>query len=68
MLIDRDDIVAWRHHYLRQIRKYRAELKKIYYETWLNSGHTVSKVLTDKTISTRHFLLKKLRDDTNQYF
>ena len=53
-LLERSDIVLWRRNYIRSIRKYRAEGRKIYYldETWLNAGHTKSKVWQDKTIKT----------------
>lgn len=51
-LIDKPDIVCWRRGYLRSIRKYRNEGKNIFYldETWLNEGHTVSKIWQDKNI------------------
>lgn len=41
-LIERTDIVLWRRDYLRRIRQYRRENRKIYYldETWVNAGHT----------------------------
>lgn len=37
MLIDREEVILWRRRYLRDIRKYRNEGKKIYYtdETWM---------------------------------
>ncbi|CAG2243107.1 unnamed protein product [Mytilus edulis] len=40
---ERQDIVSWRHSYLRKIRKYRQEGRKIVYldETWLNTNHVV---------------------------
>ncbi|VDH88880.1 Hypothetical predicted protein [Mytilus galloprovincialis] len=42
-VVERDDVVALRHHYLRQIRKYRQQERHIVYldETWLNSNHVV---------------------------
>lgn len=51
-LIDRADIICWRRQYLRSIREYRSEGKNIFYldETWLNEGHTVSKVWQDKNV------------------
>lgn len=53
MLIERDEIVLWRRRYLEDIRKYRAAGRKIYYtdETWLNEGHTVSKVWQDLNVT-----------------
>lgn len=53
-LKDRKDIILWRRKYLRDIRKYRAEGRCIYYldETWLNAGHTVAKVWQDETIKS----------------
>lgn len=52
-LIERDEIILWRRDYLRDIREYRRGGKKIYYldETWLNQGHTVSKVWQDLTVT-----------------
>ena len=43
MIKERQDIVSWRHSYLRKIRKYRQEGRKIVYldETWLNTNHVV---------------------------
>ncbi|CAC5417917.1 unnamed protein product [Mytilus coruscus] len=42
-VVERDEIVALRHHYLRQVRKYRQQERHIVYldETWLNSNHVV---------------------------
>lgn len=39
-LIEQNEIIVWRVKYLQQIRKLRAEGRKIYYldETWLNEG------------------------------
>ncbi|XP_074028603.1 uncharacterized protein isoform X1 [Leptinotarsa decemlineata] len=44
-LIEREEIVLWRRNYLKKIREYRLDGRKIYYldETFLNQGHTVSK-------------------------
>ena len=49
VILDRDDIVLWRPKYLRNIREYRRENRKIYYldETWVNEGHCNPKVWTD---------------------
>lgn len=54
LMIERDDIIVWRHSYLRKIKQFRAEGRDIVYldETWINAGHTVSKVWKDKTINT----------------
>ncbi|CAC5370131.1 unnamed protein product [Mytilus coruscus] len=40
----RQDIVSWRHSYLRKVRKYRQEGRNIVYldETWLNTNHVVN--------------------------
>lgn len=55
MIIDRDDIILWTRKYLRLIREYRAQNKKIYYldETWVNEGHTKPKAWVDTTIKTK---------------
>lgn len=44
LLKEKDEIVNWRHRYLRDIRRIREDGKKIYYldETWVNAGHTVN--------------------------
>ncbi|CAH1957897.1 unnamed protein product [Acanthoscelides obtectus] len=46
LLIEKEEIVIWRREYLRKIRQFRAEGRKIYYldETWVNAGHTQGKV------------------------
>ncbi|XP_047022563.1 uncharacterized protein LOC124634839 [Helicoverpa zea] len=53
-LIDRQEIVLWRVKYLHEIKRLRNEGKKIYYldETWLNEGHTKSKVWQDSTVKS----------------
>ncbi|XP_040071785.1 uncharacterized protein LOC120844203 [Ixodes scapularis] len=53
-LIEREDIAEWRRRYLREIRKHRAQNRKIYFqdETWVNAGLTVDKVWTDSTIKS----------------
>lgn len=53
-LIEREDIQTWRRQYLREIRRYRAEGRRIYYtdETWVNFGHTKSTVWQDSSIKT----------------
>ncbi|XP_072389489.1 uncharacterized protein [Diabrotica undecimpunctata] len=44
----------WQREYLQKIRAYREEKRKIYYldETWLNAGHTKSKIWVDTTVKT----------------
>lgn len=44
-LMERHDIIEWRRNYLRKIRQFRQENKKIYYldETWCNAEHTKKK-------------------------
>lgn len=55
MIIDRDDITLWRRKYLRQVRRYRGEGRKLYYldETWVNEGHTTKKVWIDSTVTNK---------------
>lgn len=55
LMIDRDDIFFWRRNYLRIIKLAREEKKKIYYldETWLNEGHTTTKVWTDTMVQNK---------------
>ncbi|XP_026321135.1 uncharacterized protein LOC113231156 [Hyposmocoma kahamanoa] len=55
-LIEKREIVRWRRNYLQKISKMREDGRKIYYtdETWINEGHTKTKVWQDTTIhSTR---------------
>lgn len=53
-LIDKNEIIVWRRKYLRQIKSFREEGRKIYYtdETWVNAGHTVSKVWKDTSVKS----------------
>ncbi|XP_062522023.1 uncharacterized protein LOC134196819 [Corticium candelabrum] len=48
-LYEQHRILAARHHYLRQIKKYRDEGRPIVYldETWLNAHHTLERCWTD---------------------
>ena len=48
-LYEQHRILAARHHYLRQIKKYRDEGRPIVYldETWLNAHHTLERCRTD---------------------
>lgn len=54
MLLERDEIVVWRREYLKKIKTYRNENRKIYYldETWVNAGHTKSKIWVDKSVTS----------------
>ena len=54
-LLERDDIVEWRHKYLRKIRNFREDGRTIYFldETWVNAGHTMTNVWQDSTIKSR---------------
>ena len=53
LLIEREEIVVWRRDYLRKIKKFRQEGRKIYYldETWVNAGHTKARVWVDNSLS-----------------
>lgn len=52
--MEKPEIVLWRRKYLDKIRHYREERRRIYYldETWINVGHTRSKVWMDSTVLT----------------
>lgn len=54
LLLEKPEIVLWRREYLRKIRTYRRENRKIYYldETWVNAGHTKSKIWVDESITS----------------
>lgn len=54
LLIERTKIVCWRRKYLKSIRKFPSETRKIYYldETWLYEGYTVGKVWQDRNINS----------------
>ena len=54
MLMDGPEIVSWRRQYLRKIKQHREENRRIYYldKTWINEGHTVSKVWQDKNVQS----------------
>ncbi|XP_072383841.1 uncharacterized protein [Diabrotica undecimpunctata] len=63
MLTERDDIRIWRREFLKKIRQLRNEKRKIYYldETWVNAGHTRSKVWCDTSVvSSRQAFLEGL--------
>lgn len=53
-LIEKEEIVLWRRKFLTEIRDHRLKGKEIYYtdETWLNEGHTRSKVWQDLNITS----------------
>jgi transposase len=53
-LIENEEIVCWRRNYLRSVKKFREEGRKIYYldETWLNEGHCVVKMWQDKNVTS----------------
>ncbi|XP_037523570.1 uncharacterized protein LOC119400579 [Rhipicephalus sanguineus] len=55
LLSDRNDITDWRNRYLRDVERYRAEGRKIFYldETWVTAGHTRSIVWTDTVVQKR---------------
>lgn len=54
ILIERQEIIAWRRNYLRKIDEFRKLKKKLYFmdETWVNQGHTVKKVWQDGNITS----------------
>lgn len=54
MLLERDDIIVWRHSYLRKIKAFKREKKPLVYldETWVNVGQATSKIWRDTTIRT----------------
>lgn len=54
LLLDRDEIVLWRREYLKKIKSYRNENRKIYFldETWVNAGHTKSKIWVDNSVTS----------------
>lgn len=53
-VIEREDIIRWRHRYLRDIRKFRSENRKIYFtdESWVNVGQTIKAGWKDKTVTS----------------
>ncbi|XP_070386583.1 uncharacterized protein [Dermacentor albipictus] len=55
LLIDRDDIAEWRNRYLRDMERYRAEGRKIFFldETLVTAGHTRLIVWTDTMVQKR---------------
>ena len=62
-LTEREEIQCWRRNYLRKIKQYREEGRKIFYtdETWVNAGHTTSRIWCDMSIkSIRDSFIKGL--------
>lgn len=55
-LIEKEEIIIWRRKYLKEMAAFRREGRKIYYtdETWLNEGHTVSKIWQDLNVKSKH--------------
>jgi hypothetical protein len=53
ILIERDDIIRWRHNYLRQLKRYRREQRVIVFtdETWINVGQTVNMTWRERSIA-----------------
>ena len=53
-MIEREDLISWRHRYLRKIKQYREEGRPIYYldETWTFAGMTTPKAWVDTNIKT----------------
>jgi|SRR5579872_2984095 len=54
LLLESDEIVCWRRKYLRSIKQFRNEQKKIFYldETWINQGYVVKQMWQDKNITS----------------
>lgn len=54
LLIERDDLIVWRHSYLRSLRTFRQQGKTIIYmdETWVNVGEASSRIWKDQNIKT----------------
>nr|XP_042912462.1 uncharacterized protein LOC122272631 [Parasteatoda tepidariorum] len=52
ILMERSNIVSWRFRFLREIRKFREEKRKIIYldETWLDSNLYFNKCWTDEKV------------------
>ncbi|XP_043259683.1 uncharacterized protein LOC122401547 [Colletes gigas] len=54
MLFDREEIVVWRREYLKKIKSFRKDGRKIYYldETWINADPTKRYVVKVETNSS----------------
>ncbi|XP_065310174.1 uncharacterized protein [Dermacentor albipictus] len=55
LLIDQEDIAEWRNHYLRDMERYVAEGRKIFFldEAWLMVVHTRTIMWTDSVLQKR---------------
>ncbi|XP_076179541.1 uncharacterized protein LOC143152859 [Ptiloglossa arizonensis] len=53
MLFDREEIVVWRREYLKKIKSFRNEGRKIYYldETWINANRGKYRVVKTEPLS-----------------
>ncbi|GFX96475.1 DDE_3 domain-containing protein [Trichonephila clavipes] len=56
VLLEKQDIILWRRNYLRKIRDLRKENAPVYYfdETWVNEGHSETRVWQDPTIKSNY--------------
>lgn len=66
IMLERSDIVHWRHKYLRKIRQFRNEGSNIIYldESWVNVGNSVNKEWVDTTIkNSRDAFIRGLTTD-----
>ena len=54
ILIEKPEIMEWRHRYLRRMRRHRENGRSIIYtdETWVNAGHVKEKTWQDTTVKT----------------
>lgn len=54
LLLERDDLILWRHSYLRSIKDFRRQGKNIVYmdESWVNVGQATTKIWKDTTIKS----------------
>lgn len=52
LLLERQDLIVWRHSFLRSKRELRRQRKNIMYtdKTWVNLGQAMSKIWKNKTI------------------
>ncbi|KAJ8869786.1 hypothetical protein PR048_028794 [Dryococelus australis] len=52
--IERDDIIPWRHTYLREVKRFRGLGKPIIFtnELWVNVGLSVKKACKDTTVKS----------------
>lgn len=53
-LVEKPEIVLWHRNYLRKIKQCRNQGRQIFYldESWINAGHTKTKVWKDSMVST----------------